>query len=113
MPVVVDKTEKGACIAFLGITLDTIKMEARLPQDKLDKCLALVKEPGPHLGEPTGKPYWASEFCLSSSGPQQAIPTEVIQPQGGNEEAPTSLQTLTVSWHTTGPSHLGVLLVPV
>ncbi len=43
VPVVADKTEKGSCIAFLGITLDTIKMEARLPQDKLDKCLTPVK----------------------------------------------------------------------
>ncbi len=41
--VVADKIEKGACIAFRGITLDTIKMEARLPQGKLDKCLTLVK----------------------------------------------------------------------
>ncbi len=43
VPVVADKTEKGACIAFLGVTLDTIKTEARLPQDKLDKCLTLLK----------------------------------------------------------------------
>ncbi len=37
-----EKTEKGNCIAFLGVTLDTIRMEARLPRDKLDKCLGLV-----------------------------------------------------------------------
>ncbi len=43
VPVVAYKMEKGACLAFLGVTLDTIKMEARLPQDKLDTCLTLVK----------------------------------------------------------------------
>ncbi len=43
VPVVSDKMEKGACIALLGVTLDTIKMEARLPLDKLDKYLTLVK----------------------------------------------------------------------
>ncbi len=43
VPVVADKTEKGACIAILGVTLDTIKMEARLPQDKFNKCLTEVK----------------------------------------------------------------------
>ncbi len=42
IPVVWEKTESGICIIFLGITLDTVKMEARLPQDKLDKCLRLV-----------------------------------------------------------------------
>ncbi len=31
VPVVADKTEKGNCIAFLGVTLDTIRMEPRLP----------------------------------------------------------------------------------
>ncbi len=42
IPVVCEKTESGTCIIFLCITLDTIKMEARLPQDKLAKCLRLV-----------------------------------------------------------------------
>ena len=42
VPVVAEKTEKGRCIVFLGVTLDTIKMEARLPTDKLERCLALV-----------------------------------------------------------------------
>ncbi len=42
IPVVVKKTKSGTCLVFLGITLDTIKMEARLPQDKLHKFLRLV-----------------------------------------------------------------------
>ncbi len=42
IPVVWEKTESGTCIIFLGITLDTIKMEVRLPQEKLDKCLRLI-----------------------------------------------------------------------
>ncbi len=43
IPVVLEKTESGTCLTFLGITLDTIKMEARLPLDKLLKCLRLVR----------------------------------------------------------------------
>lgn len=39
-----DKTESGTCIIFLGIELDTIKMEARLPEDKLQKCRTLVNK---------------------------------------------------------------------
>ena len=30
------------CLQFVGITLDTLKMEARLPQDKIDKCRHLL-----------------------------------------------------------------------
>ncbi len=37
VPIVVDKTEPGSCLVFLGITLDTVKMQARLPPDKLAK----------------------------------------------------------------------------
>ncbi len=43
IPVVVEKTEKGQCIEFLGVTLDTVKMEARLPRDKLDRYIILVR----------------------------------------------------------------------
>ncbi len=43
IPVVVEKNETGTCLVFLGIMLDTIRMEARLPQDKLQKCLRLIQ----------------------------------------------------------------------
>ncbi len=43
IPVVVEKTEKDQCIEFLGVALDTVKMEARLPRDKLARCLILVR----------------------------------------------------------------------
>ncbi len=42
IPVVFKKNESGTCLTFLRITLDTIKMETRLPLDKLQKCLCLV-----------------------------------------------------------------------
>ncbi len=42
IPVIEDKMDKGACIVFLSMTLDSIKMEARLPKDKFDHCLLLV-----------------------------------------------------------------------
>ncbi len=41
--VVVKRTEPGTCLVFLGIMQDTIRMEARLPQDKLQKCLCLIQ----------------------------------------------------------------------
>ena len=31
-------------LSFAGIELDTIKMEARLPEDKLTKCPSLIRE---------------------------------------------------------------------
>jgi hypothetical protein len=31
-------------ITFLGIELDTVKQEARLPHDKLSKCLEIICE---------------------------------------------------------------------
>ncbi len=43
VPGVIEKIEKRNCIAFLGMTLDTVRMEAQLPRDKLDKCLDLVR----------------------------------------------------------------------
>ncbi len=43
IPVVAEKTKKGQCIEFMGVTLDTVKMEARLPKDKLHRCLILVR----------------------------------------------------------------------
>jgi len=30
-------------LQFVGITLDTVKLEARLPQDKIDKCTSLIE----------------------------------------------------------------------
>ena len=39
-----DKTQgPDTTFPFLGITLDTLKLEARLPQDKKDKCRSLLR----------------------------------------------------------------------
>lgn len=38
IPVVVAKTESGTVLIFLGIEMDTVKMEARLPAEKLITC---------------------------------------------------------------------------
>jgi hypothetical protein len=43
VPMVQDKTESGFCLIFMGIELDSINMQARLPQDKLAKALKLVR----------------------------------------------------------------------
>jgi hypothetical protein len=42
VPMVQEKTESGKCLIFLGIELDSVNMQARLPQDKLAKALNLV-----------------------------------------------------------------------
>lgn len=42
VPVVMKKTEVGTCLVFLGIELDTVAMEARLPLDKLQRMVTLL-----------------------------------------------------------------------
>ena len=45
VPIAERKTEGPACIiTYLGMMLDTLKMEARLPPEKLEDCKRLVKE---------------------------------------------------------------------
>lgn len=45
LPMAKDKTVGPAsCLIFLGIELDTVNKVARLPSDKLEKCLNLVRE---------------------------------------------------------------------
>lgn len=45
VPIAHEKTEGPATVLqFAGITLDSIKMEARLPEDKLRKCRMLLSE---------------------------------------------------------------------
>ncbi len=41
--IAVEKTVCGTCITFLGVELDTVTMEARLPEDKLRDCRALLQ----------------------------------------------------------------------
>jgi hypothetical protein len=42
IPLVQNKTEKGTCLVFMGIELDSEVMQALLPREKLDRCLGLV-----------------------------------------------------------------------
>ncbi|XP_048587466.1 uncharacterized protein LOC125570208 [Nematostella vectensis] len=45
IPMAPEKTcGPSPALSFAGIELDTIQMEARLPQDKLDKCITLITE---------------------------------------------------------------------
>lgn len=45
VPLAQEKTQGPATtLPFLGITLDTVRLEARLPEDKLAKCKSLVAE---------------------------------------------------------------------
>lgn len=45
VPMAPDKTVGPShCLTFLGIELDTVEQEARLPSDKLSKCIELIQE---------------------------------------------------------------------
>ena len=45
VPIAEEKTvQPTQCIIFMGIELDSLLFEARLPQDKLQKCRALIRE---------------------------------------------------------------------
>jgi hypothetical protein len=45
IPMAAEKTMGPlTCLTFLGIELDTVNQIARLPEDKLSKCLDLIKE---------------------------------------------------------------------
>ena len=39
-------------LQFAGSTLDSVRQEARLPEDKLQKCRDVTRFPGPALGLP-------------------------------------------------------------
>lgn len=42
IPIKVTKTDSGMIIVYLGIELDTIHMQSRLPQDKITKCIGKI-----------------------------------------------------------------------
>ena len=45
IPLVTDKIKGPACIiTFLGITLDTLQMELRLPEEKIQRLKLLIEE---------------------------------------------------------------------
>ncbi len=44
VPMVQAKTESGVCLIFLGIELDSVAIQVRLPQNKLDKAFSLVRK---------------------------------------------------------------------
>ena len=45
VPLALQKVEAPTtCLSFLGITLDTVNMEARLPEEKLQRIQLLVAE---------------------------------------------------------------------
>ncbi len=104
-----EKTEKGACITFLNVTLDTVKIEARLPQDKLDWCLLLVRTNQGRsnitvcqLDSFTG----LFNFACWVVAPGRAIPQKTIQPKRGLEKKTISLQDLSTKSTTPEASLL-------
>ena len=78
VPIAPNKTE-GSCttLEFIGIILDTVQMEARLPVDKVERIQAslalLLNEKVLH---PKGiaVPYRDSELCLQSYSPRETLP---------------------------------------
>ncbi len=43
IPTIQDKTESSTTLEFLGIELDSLQLQARLPQDKICKCVSKVQ----------------------------------------------------------------------
>ncbi len=43
IPVVIEKIESGTIITFLGVELNTVLLEARLPKDKIKKCTQQIQ----------------------------------------------------------------------
>ena len=71
IPMAPEKTMgSSTCFTFLGIELNTVQKVARLPNDKVDRCLSLVSE---FLQRKKGhfkrvaNIVWYSQFCLSGS----------------------------------------------
>ena len=64
-------------LSFLGYELDSVKMEVRLPSDKLEKCLSLifvvVDQTKIHL-ENFAKYYWHPHLCLCGGTSGTSLP---------------------------------------
>ncbi len=83
IPVVEDKTEQGQCIVFLSTTLYTIKMEARLLWDKLDRCLTQIRtyQSRNHITvSQVGEYHWAPQLCMPCGCSGAALLEETVQP---------------------------------
>lgn len=76
IPIAANKTEgPGTTFEFMGIILDTIRMEARLPTDKVERLpcpLSVKKDMHPKR---VAVPYWYSELCMQSDPPWEAFST--------------------------------------
>ncbi len=94
IPIVEQKTKWGTTLVFLGIELDSIKMEACLPDEKLKKCLGLLKRHGQskkitvkQLESLTGL------FHMLSDSSWRTIPKQNVFSDGKDEEAPIVFHT--------------------
>ena len=77
IPMAPEKTMgPSTCLTFLGIELNTVQKVARLPNDKVDRCLSLVSE---FLQRKKGhfkrvvNIVWYSSFCLSGSCTRESV----------------------------------------
>ena len=77
VPLAQDKTQgPDTTLPFLGITMDTLKLEARLPQDKIDKCTSLLRKFLTKPSHPQGAsvPHRFFELCLLCHCTWQSFP---------------------------------------
>ena len=56
-----------SCLTFLGITLDCIRLEARLPLDKLVEIRSLLTDTVEESPNAILSPFWASSRSLQES----------------------------------------------
>lgn len=67
-------------LTFLGVELDTIKKQARLPENRLNKCLSQINEFVRRKSHFTGNTVtlWSLEFCLSGDSARASLFTPII-----------------------------------
>jgi hypothetical protein len=61
-----DKSKDGTCVDYLGLILDTVKMEAQLPEDRKNRALESIQDvlrPGTVTQKQLQKLLGLLEFC--------------------------------------------------
>ena len=78
-PVVTSKTlDPSQELEFMGIVLDSIRMEARLPDDKLNRARELLNSftQRRSVRPFTAIIYWHPSVCVQSRGPRENLPSK-------------------------------------
>jgi hypothetical protein len=69
-------------LTFFGIELDTEKQEARLPDEKLEKCFLFGRSISTQKKDDFGRnslSLWSTEFCMSGNSHRTIIFEKVVR----------------------------------